>query len=194
MNRFSAFFAAAVIAATPLFAAETYTVDASHSEANFKIRHMMSNVTGSFNDFSATVLLDRKNPSASSVDFTINAASVDTDNESRDKHLKSAEFFEVEKYPTITFKSTKIVPAGKDRYNVTGKLTIRDVTKVVTLPVAFLGFGKDPWGNERAGFEISTTLNRKDYGLNWNKALDQGGYLLADDVKVMIDLEGVKKK
>lgn len=194
MNRCSAFFAAAVIAATPLFAAETYTVDASHSEANFKIRHMMSNVTGSFNDFSATVLLDRKNPSASSVDFTINAASVDTDNESRDKHLKSAEFFEVEKYPTITFKSTKIVPAGKDRYNVTGKLTIRDVTKVVTLPVAFLGFGKDPWGNERAGFEIETTLNRKDYGLKWNKALDQGGYLLADDVKVMIDLEGVKKK
>lgn len=194
MKRFNTMLVAALIAATPVFAAETYNVDATHSEANFKVRHMMSSVTGSFNDFKATVSLDRENPAASSVDFTINTASLDTDNENRDKHLKSADFFEVDKYPTIAFKSTKIAPAGKDSYKVTGNLTIRDVTKVVTLPVAFLGFGKDPWGNERAGFEIETTLNRKDYGLNWNKALDQGGFLLADDVKVMISLETVKKK
>lgn len=194
MKRFNTILVAALIAAAPVFAAETYNVDASHSEANFKVRHMMSSVTGSFNDFKATVSLDRENPAASSVDFTINTASIDTDNENRDKHLKSADFFEVDKYPTIAFKSTKIAPAGKDSYKVTGNLTIRDVTKVVTLPVTFLGFGKDPWGNERAGFEIETTLNRKDFGLNWNKALDQGGFLLADDVKVTISLEAVKKK
>ena len=194
MKRFNTILVAALIAAAPVLAAETYNVDAIHSEANFKVRHMMSSVTGSFNDFKATVSLDRENPAASSVDFTINTASIDTDNENRDKHLKSADFFEVDKYPTIAFKSTKIAPAGKDSYKVTGNLTIRDVTKVVTLPVTFLGFGKDPWGNERAGFEIETTLNRKDYGLNWNKALDQGGFLLADDVKVTISLEAVKKK
>ncbi len=194
MKRFNTILVAALIAAAPVLAAETYNVDAIHSEANFKVRHMMSSVTGSFNDFKATVSLDRENPAASSVDFTINTASIDTDNENRDKHLKSADFFEVDKYPTIAFKSTKIAPAGKDSYKVTGNLTIRDVTKVVTLPVTFLGFGKDPWGNERAGFEIETTLNRKDYGLNWNKALDQGGFLLADDVKVTISLEAVKQK
>ncbi|HEU4521810.1 MAG TPA: YceI family protein [Thermoanaerobaculia bacterium] len=194
MKHFKVALVAALLAATPLFAADTFKVDKSHSSADFKIRHMMSNVTGRFSDFDATIALDRGNPAASSVEFTINAASIDTANENRDKHLRSADFFEVEKYPAITFKSTKITPAGKDRFDVTGNLTMHGVTKEVTLPVTFLGFGKDPWGNERAGFEIETTLNRKDYGLNWNKALDQGGVLLADDVKVSIALEAVKQK
>ena len=194
MKSFRFLFAAALLVIAPLLAAETFKVDKAHSSADFKIRHLMSNVTGRFGDFDATIEIDRGNPAASTVEFTIDAASINTANDNRDKHLRSADFFDVEQYPTIAFKSTKIEPAGKDRYNVTGNLTMRGVTKVVTLPVAFLGFGKDPWGNERAGFEIETTLDRKDYGITWNKALDAGGYLLADDVKVTINLEAVKQK
>jgi polyisoprenoid-binding protein YceI len=187
-------FIAALVAATPLFAADSYTVDAVHSEANFKVRHLMSNVSGSFNDFAANLSIDAKNPSASSVDFTIQTASIDTDNENRDKHLRSADWFEVEKYPTITFKSTKVEPAGKDKFNVTGNLTMHGVTKAVTLPVTFLGYGKDPWGNDRAGFEAETILDRKEYGLTWNKILDNGGVLLGDEVKISLNLEFVKTK
>ena len=194
MKQFRSLLIAALFAATPLFAAETFKIDGVHSLADFRVRHMMSNVTGKFGAMEGTVNLDRANPAKSSVDFTINTSSINTANENRDKHLRSADFFDVEKYPTITFKSTKVTPAGKDLYNVTGNLTMRGVTKEVTLPVTFLGFAKDPWGNERAGFELETTLNRKDYGINWNKALDQGGFLLADDVKVSISIEAVKQK
>jgi polyisoprenoid-binding protein YceI len=184
----------AVFAAAPLFA-ETFTIDPGHSDASFRVKHLMSNVKGNFGDLAGTIDLNRENPAASSVEFTINATSIDTANDNRDKHLRSADFFDVEKFPQITFKSTKIAASGtKDLYNVTGNLTMHGVTKQVVLPVTFLGFAKDPWGNERAGFEIETTLNRKDYGLNWNKALDQGGFLLGEDVKVSVALEAVKKK
>jgi polyisoprenoid-binding protein YceI len=184
------------LATMPLFGAtETFIADKNHSGAEFKIRHMMSNVGGKFTDLEATANIDRAKPAASSVEFTLQAASIDTASSDRDKHLRSADFFDVEKYPTITFKSTKITPTkDKNTYDVTGNLTMRGVTKTVTIPVAVLGFGKDPWGNERVGFELNTTLNRKDYGINWNKALDQGGYLLADDVKIVVNLEMVKKK
>jgi polyisoprenoid-binding protein YceI len=183
------------LATLPLFAAETFNVDKVHSEAEFKIRHMMSSVTGKFTDFGGTVNLDRANPASSSVEFSIQTASVDTANPDRDKHLRSADFFDVEKFPTITFKSTKVAAgSAKDTYNVTGDFTMHGVTKRITIPVTFLGFAKDPWGNERAGFELSTTLNRKDYGINWNKALDEGGFLLQDDVNISISLETVKKK
>jgi len=183
---------AALFAANPLFA-ESFKIDKAHSQAEFKIRHMMSNVTGRFNDFDAMIDLNRSNPAASKVEFTIQSASINTANDNRDKHLRSADFFEVEKYPTIRFKSTKIASTGNDQYDVTGNLTIRDVTREVTVPVTFLGFAKDPWGKERAGFELETKLNRKDYGLNWNKALDQGGFLLADDVRISIAIEAVKQ-
>lgn len=188
--------AVAVLAAVPLFAAqETFTVDKVHSATEFKIRHMMSSVGGKFADFGGTVNIDRSNPTSSSVEFTIQTASIDTATPDRDKHLRSSDFFDVEKYPTITFKSVKVAPTKtKDTYDVTGDLTMHGVTKRITLPVIFLGFMKDPWGNERAGFELNTTVNRKDYGINWNKALDQGGYLLQDDVKIAINLETVKKK
>ena len=183
------------LAALPLLAAETFTVDKVHSAAEFKIRHMVSNVGGKFDDFGGTVNVDRANPANSSVEFTIQAASVDTNTPDRDKHLRSADFFDVEKFPTITFKSVKVAPTkSKDTYDVLGDLTIHGVTKRVTIPVVFLGFVKDPWGNERAGFELETTLNRKDYGLVWNQTLDQGGYLLGDDVKIAVNLETVKKK
>jgi polyisoprenoid-binding protein YceI len=188
------FLAVAALAAVPALAADTYNVDKGHSEAMFTIKHLMSRVTGRFNDFSGTISLDPANPAQSAVEFTIGAASINTDNADRDKHLKSPDFFDVEKNPAITFKSSKITAAGKDKYTVDGTLTLRGVSKPVSLPVEFLGFGKDPWGNEKAGFAIETTLNRKDYGIVWNKALDQGGYVLGDDVKVVINLETAKKK
>jgi polyisoprenoid-binding protein YceI len=181
-------------ASAPLFAADTYTIDKNHSDVSFQVRHFASKVRGRFTDFDGTILADTSKPETSSVVFRIKTASIDTGNADRDKDLRSSNFFDVEKYPEITFKSTKIVPAGKDKYDVTGLLTMHGVSKEVTLPVAFLGAAKDPWGNERASFELSTKLNRKDYGINWNKALDQGGFMLGDDVDVTIDLETVKKK
>ena len=186
--------AVAALAAAPSFAADTWTIDKSHSEALFTIKHLVSRVTGRFNDFSGTVNADPANPAASSVEFSINAASIDTSDAKRDEHLKSPDFFETAKFPTITFKSSKMTPAGTNKYQVEGTLTMHGVSKQVTLPVEFLGFVKDPWGNERAGFAIETTLNRKDFGIVWNKALDAGGFVLGDDVKVVINLEAVKKK
>ena len=196
MKQFRSILVSIVFLATvPLFAADTFNVDKAHSAAEFKIRHMVGNVTGKFTDFAGVVNVDKANPAGSSVEFTIQTKSIDTASADRDTDLRSANFFDVEKFPTITFKSAKIAPSStKDTYDVTGDLTIHGVTKRVTLPVQFLGFGKDPWGNDRAGFEIQTTLNRKDYGIVWNKTLDAGGMLLGDDVKVDINLETVKKK
>jgi len=186
--------AAFLLTASSLFA-ETFNVDKVHSEAAFQVRHMMSKVSGKFDDFSGKINADRAKPSASSVEFTIKAASINTGNADRDKDLRSANFFDVEKFPEITFKSSKIVPSKKkDVYEVTGDLTIHGVTKHVTLPVEFNGFGKDPWGGERAGFSLTTTINRKDYGINWNKALDNGGVLLGDEVTININIEAVKAK
>lgn len=187
--------AALLVSASSLFAADTFVVDKAHSEATFQVRHMMSKVSGKFDDFSGRMNLDRAKPSASSVEFTIKTASVDTGNPDRDKHLQTADFFDAAKNPEITFKSTSIVATKKkDVYAVTGDLTMRGVTKHVTIPVEFGGFGKDPWGNERAGFSLTTVVNRKDYGINWNKALDNGGFLLSDDVTINVNLEAQKAK
>jgi polyisoprenoid-binding protein YceI len=186
--------AMAVLAAIPAAAADTYTVDKTHSETLFTVKHLMSRVTGRFSDFSGTINVDPGNPAASTVEFTINAASVDTTVPDRDKDLRGPNFFDVERHPTITFKSSKVTPVSKDKFTVDGTLTMHGVSRPVNLAVEFLGFGKDPWGNEKAGFAVETTLNRKDYGLLWNKALDQGGFLLGDEVKVVINLEAAKKK
>jgi polyisoprenoid-binding protein YceI len=189
------FLLAALVAATPAFAGETYVVDKTHSDAIFTIRHLMSRVTGRFDDVSGTINIDRAKPENSTVEFTIQAASIDTNDEGRDKHLKSADFFDVENNPQITFKSTKMKATGKETYDVTGQFTMRGTTKEITLPVTVLGEMKDGRGTPKIGFETSTTLNRKDYGVNWNRALDAGGYILADDVKVSITLEaGLKKE
>jgi polyisoprenoid-binding protein YceI len=188
-------FAAAVLttlAALPL-RADTFAVDPSHSEVSFQIRHLVSQVRGRFNDFSGTVQLDPRNLPASSVEFHIKTTSIDTNVADRDKHLRSADFFDVEKYPEITFKSESIQPAGKDKYNVTGTLTMHGVSKKITLPVTYGGQIKDPWGNARAGFQTETTLDRKEYGIVWNKALDAGGAMLGDDVSISINLEAVRK-
>ena len=182
------------VAAAPLFAADTYTIDKNHSDVSFQIRHFASKVRGRFTDFEGNIQADPSKPETSSVAFTIKTASIDTGTADRDNHLRTADFFDAAKFPELTFKSTKITPAGKDKFDVTGKLTIRGVTKEVMIPVVYLGSAKDPGGNERASFELAIKLNRKDYGINWNKALDQGGFMLSDDVDVTIALETVKKK
>jgi polyisoprenoid-binding protein YceI len=183
----------ASLAAAGVLSAETYTIDKNHSDASFQIRHFASKVRGRFSDFEGTIQADPAKPEASSVVFSIKTASIDTNQPDRDKHLRSADFFDVEKFPEITFKSSKFTPAGKDKYNVTGTLTIHGVSKEVTLPVTFLGSMKDPRGNEIASFELETKLNRKDYGINWNKTLDSGGVMLSDDVDVTIALETKKQ-
>ncbi|MEA2166442.1 MAG: hypothetical protein QOK37_4569 [Thermoanaerobaculia bacterium] len=194
--KFRTFAVAAILAsATSLFAAETFIVDKPHSEATFQVRHMMSKVSGKFDDFAGKIEIDRARPAASSVEFTIKTASINTGNADRDKHLRSADFFDADKNPEITFKSTKIVATKtKNLYNVSGNLTMRGVTKQITVPVELTGFGKDPWGNERVGFSLTTKVNRKDYGINWNKALDNGGFLLSDEVTINVNLEAQKAK
>jgi polyisoprenoid-binding protein YceI len=186
-------FTLAVLISAAGFAADSFVVDKNHSEAIFQVRHMVSRVSGRFDDFAGTINVDRSNPSVSSVELTIKVPSIDTGVTDRDKHLRSADFFDAEKYPEISFKSTSIKPSGKkDVYDVTGSFTMHGVTKSITLPVEFLGFIKDPRGNERAGFSTHTTLNRKDYGVNWNRALDNGGALLSDDVDVTVNIEAAK--
>ena len=186
--------AIAITAAVPAGAADNWTLDLAHSETTFTVRHLLSKVSGRFDKFDGRIVTDAAKPETSSVEFTIETASIDTNNEKRDAHLRSADFFDAEKHPTITFKSTRVEALGQNRFNVTGDLTMRGVTKPITLPVEFLGTQKDPWGNEKAGFALQTTLNRKDYGIIWNQTLDAGGYLLGDDVQVSISLQAVKKK
>lgn len=184
----AAIIAVPLAAQAPASAVETWAVDKVHSSATFKIRHIMANVTGQFRDFAGTIQVDRANPANSSVEFTIQTASIDTGNEGRDKHLRSADFFDAEKYPTITFKSTSVKPKSATEFDVTGDFTMHGVTKRITLPVTHLGFG-----TKKGGFEIETTLNRKDFGIEWNRALDEGGVVLGDDVKVVINLEVNRK-
>lgn len=172
---------------------EVWVIDKPHSSASFRIRHLMSNVTGYFRDFDAVLQIDRAQPARSSVEFTIQSASIDTRDADRDEHLRSPDFFEVTKYPTITFKSTSVVPKSQTLFDVTGDLTMHGVTRRITLPVTFLDFQRDPRGNEKAGFEIATTLDRKDYNIKWNRLLDEGGLLLGDEVKIAIDLQVGKK-
>jgi polyisoprenoid-binding protein YceI len=186
--------AVALTAALPARAADTYDIDPGHSEVGFQIRHLVTQVRGKFDDYKGTIQLDPAKMENSSVDFAIKTTSIDTGNADRDKHLRSADFFDVEKFPEITFKSKSIKKTGKDTYAVTGTFTMHGVSKELTLPVTFGGTVKDPWGNQRAGFSTATTLDRKAYGIIWNKALDAGGAMLGDDVKISIDLETVKAK
>ena len=178
-----------LIATAGLVGAADYSIDKAHSDVSFKARHLVSKTSGQFTDFDGAIVADFSNLDASSVMFSIKAASIDTENEDRDKHLRSEDFFDTEKYPEITFTSSKITKSGDSSYAVTGTLTMHGVSKTVTLPVVYLGEVEDPWGNTKAGFEISTTLDRKDYGIVWNKALDAGGMILGDEVEITINLE-----
>jgi polyisoprenoid-binding protein YceI len=170
-----------------------YTIDKKHSEASFQVRHLVTRVRGRFPELEGTIVYNAENPEASSVNFTIDAGSIDTNTPDRDAHLRSEDFFHVEQHPKITFVSSSITRTGDDRYDVTGTLTIRGVSKTITLPVTHLGGGKDPWGTWKIGFEAETTLNRKDFGLLWNAALETGGFLVGDDVKVTLNIEADAK-
>ena len=169
----------------------TYKIDKSHSEAIFQVRHLLTKVRGRFTDFEGAIEFNEAAPEQSTVHFAINATSIDTAEPDRDKHLRSADFFDVENHPQITFRSTRVAKRGGDTYDVTGTLTMHGVTKEVVLPVAHLGKAKDPWGGDRLGFEAETTLNRKEFGLNWNAALETGGFLVGDEVKVSLQIQAV---
>jgi len=176
---------------TTTTATRTYKIDKSHSEAIFQVRHLVTKVRGRFTDFEGAIEFNEAAPEQSSVHFTINAKSIDTAEPDRDTHLRSADFFDIEKYPQITFVSTSIVKRGAETYDVTGDLTIHGVTRQIVLPVAHLGKAKDPWGNERLGFEAESSLNRKDFGLSWNAALETGGFLVGDEVKISLQVQAV---
>ena len=169
----------------------TYRIDKAHSEAIFQVRHLLTRVRGRFSDFEGEINYEEQNPEQSSVNVTIKAASVDTSERDRDTHLRSADFFDVEKFPTLTFKSTRVTWKGDDSFDVTGDLTIHGVTRPVTLSATFLGQAKDPWGKDRIAFEAATTINRKDFGLLWNAALETGGFLLGDGVKISLSVQAL---
>ena len=192
----------AVLAGTVLVAAASaeplnYKFDTNHSVVGFKIRHFFSKVAGRFNEFGGTVVFDDKNLATSSVDVTIQAASIFTNNERRDNDLRSANFFEVEKYPTLAFKSTKVVPGENGKFKLIGNLTMHGVTKPVELDAELVGMGpvsiEGRAMGSRAGFVASATLDRKEFGIIWNRTLDQGGTMLGDDVAIDIEVELVQE-
>jgi polyisoprenoid-binding protein YceI len=190
------FLAAGLLVAAPAaFGGEQiFQVERSRSEVVFHITHMIGKVRGRFTAFSGQVRADPARPEQASVEFTIQTVSINTGLPRRDDHLRGADFFDVEKYPEITFKSTKVVVQDKDSYVVHGPLSMRGVVKTVVLPVQVTAGAKDGRGNEVLRFEIKTTLDRKDYGIVWNKVLGSGGLLLGDDVDVAIRLEAVAVK
>lgn len=170
----------------------TYVIDPAHSEIGFVARHaMVTKVRGSFKEFEGTATTG-ENLAGATIDLTINVASVDTRSADRDGHLKSADFFDVEKYPSITFKLTDIKADGSDLV-VTGDLTIMETTKPVTVEFEYNGAAVDPFGNERIGFEGKTVVNRKDFGLTWNAALEAGGVLVSDKVTLTFDISAIKQ-
>ena len=171
----------------------TYTLDPAHTRIGFVARHaMVTKVRGAFNEFTGTAVLDGANPANSRVEVTIEAASIDTRNAQRDEHLRGNDFLAMEEYPQITFTSTGVRQSGETTFEVTGDLTIKGVTNEVTIPFEFEGAAKDPFGNERVGFEGSVVINRKDYGVTWNAALEGGGVLVSDKVTLEFEVSAVK--
>lgn len=171
-----------------------WNVDPAHTTLEFSVRHMMiSKVKGTFHDFEASVEADPEDLTTADIRFSVDTASIDTRNKDRDAHLKGEDFFDVEKYPKMTFQSTNIVKKGDGEYDVTGDLTIRDTTRPVTFTVTFEGQGKSPWGQEVVGFSGKGTLNRSDFGLKWNAPLETGGVLVGDEVNISIELEATKE-
>lgn len=172
----------------------SWKIDPAHSHIQFSARHMMiSRVRGSFDSFTGTIEFDEENPEASSVQVEIDAASINTGVEDRDNHLRSGDFLNVEHYPTLTFVSKRAEQIDEESGRLIGDLTIRGVSKEVVLDVDYRGMAKSPWGQYSAGFSASTTINRKDWGLNWNQALETGGVLVGDKVKIDIEVELIKQ-
>jgi polyisoprenoid-binding protein YceI len=180
--------------ATPHTATSTWNLDPVHSVAEFKVKHMMiSNVKGQFTGISGTLTLNEEDVTRSRVDATIDAATINTRDAQRDGHLKSADFFDVEKFPALTFRSTGVKRTGDDELAVSGDLAIHGVTRQVVFTVEGpTAAGKDPWGNTRIGLSAVTKINRKDFGLTWNAALETGGILVGDDVTITLDVQFIK--
>ena len=186
-----------VVAGTVLISglaqADTWKVDPAHSSLNFTVRHMViSTVHGQFTSFSGEANWDGKDLSAGSITVTADTKSISTDNQKRDDHLRSSDFFAADSFPAITFKSTKVTPAKDGKFTITGDLTIRGVTKPVTFDAEFSGV-VDAFGSQRAGFSAEATINRQDFGVSWSKALDSGGLVAGNDVKMTIEMELVKE-
>jgi polyisoprenoid-binding protein YceI len=177
-------------------AKEKWDIDLAHSSIHFWVRHLMvSKVRGRFTTWRGELEFDEANPSESRVEVQIDASSIDTKEAQRDNHLRSADFLDVEKYPTITFRSTGVTSAGEEkRYQLTGDLTIRGITRPVVLDVEYAGRVRDPWGGERVGFTARTSIDRKDFGVTWNQTLDAGGVVVGDKVEIDIEIEAVKAK
>ena len=171
----------------------TYTLDTAHTRLGFVARHaMVTKVRGAFNEFSGTAVIDGENPSNSSVSIAIDVPSIDTRNDQRDEHLRGNDFLDAAGFPQITFTSTAIAYNGDSAFDVTGDLTIKGVTKSVTIPLSFEGSATDPFGNARIGFEGSLTINRKDYGVTWNAALEAGGVLVSDKIVLEFEISAIK--
>jgi len=173
-----------------------YMIDPDHSQVIFKVKHLaISTVTGRFDLFEGSYSLDSENIANSSVDTTIVASSINTNKQKRDDHLKSDEFLDVEKYPNITFKSKEIKKGDGNKFQIVGDLTIHGVTKEVTLDAVYEGhIASDPWGKERTAFIANGEINRKDFGMTWNKALEAGGFVVGDEVRITLEVEGIKKE
>lgn len=171
----------------------TFVIDPAHTHVGFAVRHMMiAKVRGRFTDVSG-MLEVAEDPTQSKVEIEVNTGSVDTRDEQRDAHLCSPDFFDIERYPTITFRGAGITLTGDRRFRLDGELTIRDVTRALTLDVSFNGLGQDPWGNQRVGFDASGEVDREDFGLTWNQALETGGVLVAKQVRIELEAEFVRQ-
>ncbi len=186
--------AASLLVASVAFGADKYETDLAHSSVTFSVKHLViSNTKGEFRDFTGTIMLDESDIAKSSVNVTIKAASINTHDDKRDAHLRSADFFDAEKHPEITFKSKKIEKSGND-YKLTADLTLRGVTKEVSFPFTLVGPITDPRGNKRIAAQATFTVNRQDFGVSWNKTLDTGGVLAGDEVTLTIEVEAVHSK
>jgi len=172
---------------------QTFVVDADHSEVGFSVRHLLGRARGRFARFTGEIRLDRIRPERSTVVFEVDPASIDTRQADRDAHLRSTDFFDVERYPVVRFVSHRVTRVDGPRFRVQGTLELRGTARPLELDVSYLGIARDPWGNERAGFATEAVIDRKDFGMVWNAALDNGGVILGDDVHLTIDLEAVRQ-
>ncbi len=173
----------------------SFDIDLTHSEIGFTVRHMMfAKVRGQFKSWSSSIGFDGQDPTKATIEVQVDTASIDTREDKRDGHLRSADFFDSEKFPKMIFKSKRIERAGDAEYKVVGDLTIRDVTREITLDVEQTGSGKDPWGNQRLGFSAKAAIQRSDWGLKWNQALEAGGVLVSEKVDIHVEVQLVEKK
>lgn len=182
------------LAFTGAAAAAEYVIDPAHSSVTFKIRHLVSKTAGQFDKFSGNLSYEPGKPQTWAANAEIDAASINTNNKKRDDHLKSADFFDVKKYPKIAFQSKKVTDVDDNEAKLHGDLTMHGVTKPVVLDIEFTGAGTDPWGTQKIGFTGKTKVNRKDFGIEWNKTLDAGGLMLGDDVEIVLEVEADQKK